>query len=391
MNPSLPDYLTEAAQLGDTLSELRTAFHVNPELGNHEFQTAERIEQTLRALGLRPRRVAGTGVSATLHGNRPGPMAALRAEMDALPVQETTGAAFASRTPGVMHACGHDVHMAAALGTAMLLSRHRAEIAGSVRFLFQPDEEGEGGAERMIEAGCLRGVDALFGGHVTPDLPAGTVGVRYGKFYAASDTFQITLFGRAAHGAEREKGVDALAAGALMVQRLLALPEQIPGERSVVSVGTFRAGSARNIVPDEAQLTGILRTLGPDARNAMRALLRETCRDVSSLTDAQIEMRLQKSYPGIVNSYAETELVQTAAERLLGEDRVQELDYPTMKTEDFGCFLLRCPGVYYHFGAGCDLPLHNPGFLPQEDTVVTAAAVNAAVLHTFLTGNPTER
>ncbi|MBQ6403128.1 MAG: amidohydrolase, partial [Oscillospiraceae bacterium] len=266
MNQPLPDFLSEAAELESELTSLREAFHRTPELGNHEFKTAERIEHTLRALGLRPRRVLDTGVVATLHGSRPGPTIALRADMDALPVQETTGAPFASEIPGVMHACGHDVHITSALGAAMLLSRHRDSLCGSVRFVFQPDEEGEGGAERMIASGCMKGVAATFGGHVTPDLPAGTVGVRYGKFYAASDTFQIRLYGRAAHGAEREKGIDALEAGALLVQELIRLPERLTGERSVVSVGTFRAGTARNIVADEAVITGIMRTLGDEAR-----------------------------------------------------------------------------------------------------------------------------
>ncbi len=391
MSQKLPDYLSEAGELRETLTELRAAFHRTPELGNREFQTAERIEQTLRAIGLRPRRMLDTAVVATLHGSRPGPTVAFRADMDALTVQETTGAPFASEVPGVMHACGHDVHMTAALGAAMLLSRHRKELAGSVRFLFQPDEEGEGGAQRMIAAGCLQDVSAVFGGHVTPDLPEGTVGVRYGKFYAASDTFAIKIFGRAAHGAEREKGIDALAAGSEMVQRLLALPQRLPGERSVVSVGTFRAGSARNVVADEAELTGICRTLGPDMRNAMRALLRETCRDVASLTDAHIQTELQKSYPGVVNHDEGSRLVQTAAERLLGAEHVQVLEYPTMKTDDFGYFLMHRPGAYYHFGAGCELPLHNPDFLPAERAAITASAVNAAVLHTYLqTANHTE-
>ncbi len=384
MNQAIPDYLSEAAQIQSELFSLRAAFHQDPELGNQEYHTAERIEKVLRSVGLRPRRVLDTGVEATLHGAKPGPTVALRADMDALPVQEVTGAEFASRNPGVMHACGHDVHLTAALGAAMLLSRHREELAGSVRFLFQPDEEGEGGAQRMIDAGCLRGVDAVFGGHVTPDLPAGQIGVRYGKFYAASDTFLIRLFGRAAHGAEREKGIDALEAGAQMVSRLLALPERLHGERSVVSVGTFRAGTARNIVADEAELTGIMRTLGSDSRITMRSMLLEVCRDVASHTDVQVEMRLQKSYPGVVNHDAETDLVRSVAERLLGVQNVSVLDLPTMKTEDFGYFLLNRPGVYYHFGAGCDLPLHNPGFLPKNDTILTAAAVHSAVLHTYL-------
>lgn len=390
MKENNPDYLSEASELESELTSLRAAFHRTPELGNHEFKTAERIEQVLRACGLRPRRVLDTGVVATLHGSRPGPTIALRADMDALPVQETTGAPFASENPGVMHACGHDVHITAALGAAMLLSRHRDALCGSVRFVFQPDEEGEGGAERMIAAGCMKGVKATFGGHVTPDLPAGTVGVRYGKFYAASDTFQIRLFGKAAHGAEREKGIDAIEAGSLLVQELLRLPERLSGERSVVSVGTFRAGTARNIVADEAEITGIMRTLGDEARITMRSLLRDACRGVANHTDVSVEIQLQKSYSGVVNHDHETDHVRRVAGELLGRENVVVLDLPTMKTDDFGYFLLHRPGVYYHFGAGCDQPLHSPDFLPEARTVLTGAALHAAVLHSYL-ANYTER
>ena len=390
MKENIPDYLSEAAELESELFSLREAFHRMPELGNHEFKTAERIERTLRALGLRPRRVLETGVAATLHGSLPGPTIALRADMDALPVQETTGAPFASENPGVMHACGHDVHITSVLGAAMLLSRHRHELRGSVRFLFQPDEEGEGGAERMIAAGCMKGVRAVFGGHVTPDLPAGTVGVRYGKFYAASDTFQIRLFGRAAHGAEREKGVDALEAGAILVQELIRLPERLTGERSVVSVGTFRSGTARNVVADEAEITGIMRTLGDEARLTMRSLMRDACRGVANQTDVSVEIQLQKSYSGVINHDAETDHVRRVAGKLFGRKNVVVLDLPTMKTDDFGYFLLHHPGVYYHFGAGCDKPLHSPDFLPEAHTALTGAALHAAVLHSYL-ANYTER
>ncbi len=390
MKENIPDYLSEAAELESELFSLREAFHRMPELGNHEFKTAERIEHTLRALGLRPRRVLDTGVVATLHGSRPGPTIALRADMDALPVQETTLVPFASKTSGVMHACGHDVHLASALGAAMLLSRHRHDLCGSVRFLFQPDEEGEGGAERMIAAGCMKGVSAVFGGHVTPDLPAGVVGVRYGKFYAASDTFQIRLFGRAAHGAEREKGIDALEAGAILVQELIRLPERLTGERSVVSVGTFRAGTARNIVADEAEITGIMRTLGDEARLTMRSLMRDACRGVANQTDVSVEIQLQKSYSGVINHDAETDHVRRVAGKLFGRKNVVVLDLPTMKTDDFGYFLLHHPGVYYHFGAGCDKPLHSPDFLPEAHTALTGAALHAAVLHSYL-ANYTER
>ena len=380
----IPNYLQEAALLRDDLRALRAAFHAEPELGNQEFQTADRIEKTLRALGIEPERATATAVVATLRGDLPGPTAALRADMDALPVQEATGAPFASRIPGVMHACGHDAHIAAALGAAKLLSQHRKTLPGAVRFLFQPDEEGNGGAKRMIAAGCLDDVDAVFGAHVSPELPEGHVAVRYGKFYAASDMFHITVHGKGAHGAEREKGIDALAAAAQLTTRLLALPERFPGERSVVTVGALHAGTAGNILADTAVLDGILRTLGQDTRAAMKAHVRDACHIVENETGVTIDCEIRESYPGVVNHDAETALTEETARSMLGASGVHRIALPTMTTEDFGYFLLERPGTYYHIGAGCSVPLHNAAFLPTEECAVTAAAVHAAVLHSYL-------
>ena len=379
----MPDYLTEAKALAPELAALRESFHREPELGNREFKTAAKIEEYLHGLGIETERLLDTAVVGRLRGGLPGPTAALRADMDALPLTEATGAAFASEVPGVMHACGHDVHVAAALGAAKLLSARRDELPGSVVFLFQPDEEGDGGAERMVEAGALDGVDAVFGAHVSPDLPAGAVGVRTGKFYAAADLFRVVLTGRSCHGAEREKGVDALAAAARLVTALLALPEQT-GERCVITVGTLRAGTADNIVPGTAELKGILRTLGPDARLTMRERITETVMDVARATGTEADLELRRGYPGIVNDAAMTALAADAARGLLGKENVREIGVPTMKTEDFGYYLAKLPGSYYHIGAGCPVPLHNPTFLPNPDAVVTAAALHAAVIDAFL-------
>ena len=379
------DYLSDARAIAGDLCALRRDLHRHPELGNREYRTAERIEACLRDLGVPTRRMLDTAVVGRLEGALPGPTVALRADMDALPLQEATGADFASENPGVMHACGHDVHMAAALGAARLLAARRGSLPGAVVFLFQPDEEGRGGAERMIDAGALEGVDAVFGAHVAPDLPAGHVGVRYGKFYAASDTFRIVVKGVSAHGAQREKGVDALGAAAALAGRLIDLPKALPeGERAVLSVGTFHAGSAENALADRAELAGIIRTLGPAARAGMRRLFTEAVDAVVAAWGATAEVELRQSYPGVVNDDAMTALAARAAKRVLGDTAVRAIDAPTMTTEDFGYFLQRRPGSYYHIGAGCDLPLHNTGFLPGDDAVVTAAAVHAAVLEAFL-------
>jgi len=376
--------MREAEAISGELDGLRRAFHMDPELGNREYHTAARIEETLNGWGIPTRRLLDTAVVGRLDGALPGPTVALRADMDALPLTEATGADFASRNPGVMHACGHDVHMTAALGAARLLSGHRQALPGSVLFLFQPDEEGRGGAQRMIEAGALEGVDAVFGAHVSPDLPAGHVGVRYGKFYAASDTFKIVVNGLSAHGAEREKGIDALGAAAALVGRLIDLPKRLPGERAVLSVGSFHGGTAENALADRAEFAGIIRTLGPAARSELKRLFRLAVAEVTAQWGATADVTLRESYPGVVNDDAMTALAERAARGLLGDERVHVIDRPTMTTEDFGYFLMEKPGSFYHIGAGCPLPLHNTGFLPDEQAPVVAAAVHAAVIREFL-------
>lgn len=378
------DWLAGAEDAAQELFALRRELHRMPELGNREYCTAAVLERELHALGIETRRLTETGVLGVLRGALPGKCAVLRADMDALPVTEATSCDFTSENPGVMHACGHDIHMTAAIGAARLLSEHRAELRGEVRFLFQPDEEGDGGAARMIAAGCLDGADAVFGAHVSPALPLGQVGVRYGKFYAAADTFDLTVRGVSCHGAEREKGIDALAAAAALVPELIALPGAFPGERCVVSVGTFSAGTARNVIADTAALTGIIRTLGQDARTAVREALVDTVRALEARTGVTVETALHEGYPGVVNHDGMTRLAQDAAEALFGPERVSVLQEPTLTTEDFGFFLLERPGCFYHIGAGCPLPLHNAGFLPDGRAAVIGSALHAAVIDSFL-------
>ena len=378
------DFLSEAASLQSFLTVVRQTLHRTPELGNQEFKTSAYLRSILEPLGVVVENPFGTALCATLHGTKPGRTVALRADMDALAVTEATGAEFSSQAPGVMHACGHDIHMTAAVGAAILLAMHRKTLCGSVRFLFQPDEEGCGGAQRFVDAGCLHGVDAVFGAHVSPELPLGSVGIRYGKFYAASDTFSITIRGKSAHGAEPEKGIDALQAAAQLAARLVSLRGALNGERCAVTVGTLQAGTAINVVADTAQLTGILRTLGPDSRVRMRTLVTDTAAEVAMQTGTQIDVQLCASYPGIVNDDGASRLVHEIAMQLLGKPCVAVLQQPTLMTEDFGYYLSAAYGCFYHVGAGCSAPLHSPQFLPDIRAAVTAAALHAAVLERTL-------
>lgn len=369
------------------LYTLREKIHRHPEMGNLEFETAGLVEETLRSLGIETKRVTDTAVVGTLRGGRPGRTAALRADMDALPVREETGAEYASEIPGIMHACGHDVHTTGVLGAAMLLAEDRENLHGMVKFFFEPDEEGWGGAARMIAAGCMEGVDAVFGAHVAPDLPAGVIGVRYGKFYAASDVFNVTLHGRSAHGAQPEKGIDALAAAAAVVSELRGLPAKIIKDPAVLSTGTFSAGTAPNIIADTAVFSGMMRTLGADDRKMLKSAFRETVERVSASFGAVPEISILESYAGVVNTDAETDHVRRTAEALFGPENIRILEQPTMTTEDFGCFIDAAKGSFFHIGAGCSAPLHNSKFLPEPFTILRLAALHADIIGQYLEQN----
>ena len=390
------DILSEARAAADWAAPLRQAIHRRPELGNAEFETAALVEKTLTELGWAVRRPFGTAVTALLQGNHPGPCVAFRADMDALPLQEQPGPDRASANAGVMHACGHDVHTAGLLGAAALMARHRNLLHGSVRLLFQPDEEGNGGARRMIEAGCLADppVSAVFGAHVDPDLPAGSVGIQYGKAYAASDMFTVTIHGRGCHGASPHEGIDAVAVGAQVVCALQQIVSRRvdPTDSAVVTVGSFHAGSAGNIVADTAMLKGILRTLGDDARQAVRRRFAETVSGVCAALGARADVDIVESYPGIVNHRGSVDRLRGVAEGLLGREQVVIIEKPTMGTEDFGYFLRQTEGCFWQLGVrGADpasaQPLHSPRFAPDMAALPVLIGLHFATALACLDGS----
>lgn len=385
------NWLKEAEQIEQEIIGLRRDIHRHPELGNEEFRTAGLIDGYLGELGIECRRVLDTGVIGVLRGrgaagNAPGKTVAFRADMDALPVTEETGLPYASENPGVMHACGHDLHVAALLGAAKLMAGHRDELTGNVVFIFQPDEEGEGGAERILETGILDdlGVDAVFGAHCEPSLAPGTIGIKYGRFYASACKFDITVRGMGSHGAEPEKGTDSLYAAAKISVALKELTGYTDGERAVVTVGTFNAGTARNIISDHADITGILRTAGIDLRERKKAEIRGIVDDICKSVGVTADVKLMDGYVGVTNHDSGTELVKEAAAELLGADRVVTEEDATMTTEDFGFYLLKYPGAFYHIGVGSDYPLHSPKICPDESALKYAASVHAAVMEKYL-------
>ena len=372
------NFLTEAEKLRGKLTEIRKEFHRIPEIGDNEFKTAALIEKYLDENGIPHRRVIGTGIIARVDGKLPGKNSAIRSDIDALPVNESTGCDFASQNPGMMHACGHDVHITGALGAAMILNSHRDELAGSVTFLFQPNEEGDGGAQRMIEAGCLEDVEAVFGCHVDPALKAGHVGIKYGDFYAASATWKVSVIGKSSHGAQRDKGIDSIEVSAHIVPEIL----KIPG--GVVSVGMLHAGTANNILAGLAEMAGIIRTYGLEKRAAMCRELESVCQSVSARFGAKCICEITDSCVGIVNDNdAITSMIETAARETFGNDKVDIIEKPLFISEDFGSFLIAKTGCFYHIGAGCEYPLHSDKFLPVPDAIITAAAMHSSAVFKF--------
>ena len=375
------NFLSEAIKLKPWIIEQRHALHRIPEHGNKEFLTSEYICNVLSDLGLRPERILDTAIIADLKGAIPGPIVALRADMDALPIQECTGVSFASIHSGMMHACGHDIHMAAALGAAKLLSKYQSQLPGTVRFLFQPDEEINGGAERMIQKDCLKDVRAIFGAHVRPELPFGCIAVREGAFYAASNPFTIRISGKAAHGAEPQNGADVVVAGSQIVSALQTLitRRMDPLTPAVITIGTFHAGMQNNVIADEAILTGILRTYGQENREFLIQSATHLIHSIAAAMGVQVEISFQWGYPGVCNDETCTSLVRATAETLFGKDSILFPAPQTMTSEDFGYYQQYIPGCFYHIGVASKAHLHSSHFLPDENVLPLMTALHAQV------------
>ena len=379
---------SQADQLGDQIRDWRRWFHAHPELTASEEQTARRVAGILREIGLEPvERVGGMwGVTADLRvGDRP--FVALRADMDALPVQEETGCEFASRNGGVMHACGHDAHMAMLLGAAKILAANRERLIRSVRFIFQPHEEhAPGGAPTMIAAGVLRDVEEIFGLHVWTPLKAGQLGTRVGSLMASGDIFDVTIRGKGGHAAMPDQCVDPIVAGADFVQALqTVVSRNVPmHEPAVVSVGQFQAGTTANVIPERARIRGTIRTFNPAIRELTRIRVREMAEAVAATHGARAEFKLLPGYPVLVNHAEATEHLRAAAMAAgLGPEGIVELP-PLGVGEDFAYYCEQVPGAFAFLGAGggeeTSYPHHHPKFAIEESVLGLGAGVLAGTV-----------
>jgi len=369
--------------------EARHRIHENPELGFKEFETTAFVKKELESAGIElvPLDLE-TGVLAVIRGTAEWkgqgepPVAGLRADMDALPIEEATGVPYSSKNKGVMHACGHDGHTAILLGTAKALQKARSSFAGTVKLFFQPAEETLYGAEKMIACGILDNpkVDTVAALHGGVEVPVGSVGVYAGPFMASGDIFKVKFVGKGTHGAYPHRGSDALAAAAQAVISLqMILAREIEAnDRAVLSVCQIHGGSAFNIVPQEVEIGGTVRCFSPDVRQKIRDRLVSICTHVAASYRCEALCDYQFGIPPVVNDAGETERIARAAADVLGEDRVIRLAAPMMGSEDFAYFIQGVPaGVIFRLGVGGEIPvsLHNPGFNFPDEALPLGVAV----------------
>ncbi len=377
-----PDFRHQAETLFDEMVAMRRDFHRHPELGFQETRTSRIVAEKLTELGLEVQRGVGqTGVVGLIEGARPGPTILLRFDMDALPIQEETDHDFSSDNPGVMHACGHDGHIAMGLAVAKIMAQYQEQMAGTLKFMFQPAEEGLGGAFAMIAGGVLDNPkpDVALAMHVWTPEPYGNVRVVEGPCMASSSVFTITVQGKGGHGAAPHMAIDPILAGAHIITALQSIVSRNvnPQDSVVVSIGQFDAGTTFNVIPDRAVLKGTVRSYNDKLhRQAYRRIL-EMATDMSKAFHCTINMETIAIVAAVVNAPEPTAVVRKAAVQIMGEESIVE--HRTMASEDMGYVLEEIPGCYFFVGAGNGkkyaFPHHHPKFDFDERALIDGVAI----------------
>jgi amidohydrolase len=383
--PTSEELLATADELVAWMSEIRRDFHRHPELGLEEHRTAARVQAVLDELGIEHvDGLGGTGVLGLIAGSSDGPVVALRADMDALPLQDAKDVPYRSQIPGTMHACGHDVHMAILLGAARILSGLADRFPGTVKLIFQPAEETVGGAKLLIEEGVLEDptVDAIFGLHVDAGLEVGIFGLHYGQRNASSDNVDIIIHGRSGHGAYPADGVDAIVVAAQVITALQSVVSRNVDARdsAVVSFGKIQGGSQGNILADRVGLVGTVRSLDPAIRETVLRRVRETAEGVAAAMGGRAEVEIEPSYDPLINDNVQVDVVRENATSLVGEEKIFIFPKPNMGVEDFAYYLSHVPGAFFALGvgnvaAGIVHPVHHVGFDVDEQCMAYGAAI----------------
>jgi len=375
----------EIQVLQPQLVEWRRRLHQRPEMGFKEQLTAEFIAQKLQEWGISHQTgIAKTGIVATIESGKPGPVLGIRADMDALPIQEENEVPYRSQHDGVMHACGHDGHTAIALGTAYYLSQHQDNFVGTVKIIFQPAEEGPGGAKPMIEAGVLQNpdVDAIIGLHLWNNLPLGKIGVRSGPLMAAVEEFSCTIFGKGGHGAIPQQTVDSVVVSAQIVNALQTIVARNvdPLESAVVTIGKLHAGTAFNIIADKAQMSGTVRYFNPPFDGYFGQRIEQLIAGICQSHGASYELDYRRHYPALINDLSMAELVKSVAEKVVETPKGVVPECQTMGGEDMAYFLQAVPGCYFFVGsANPDKSLAYPHHHPRFDFDETALEVGLEI------------
>lgn len=388
---SLSQIQERAASLVPRLIEIRRHLHSNPELSGEEYQTAAYVAGVLSSLGLHVQENIGkTGVVGELQGQQnAGDWLAIRTDMDALPIHEQTQLPFASRKPGVMHACGHDVHTTVGLGTAMVLADLQDQLPGPVRFLFQPAEETAQGAQWMIDDGVMDNVAAILSTHVFPSIPAGTVALRYGSLTAAADFLDMTITGEAGHGARPHEAVDAIWIASQVVTTLQQAISrtQNPLRPVVLTIGQITGGRAPNIIADQVRLQGMVRSLHPETRAQLPDWIEGIVASVCRPYGAGYHVDFKAGVPSVQNEMGLTQLIESVARESIGS--VEILAEPSLGAEDFSMYLEHAPGCMFRLGVGhagaVNHPLHHPQFEVDEKAILTGVITMASAAYQYWT------
>jgi amidohydrolase len=379
---------SEAKKIESRLKEWRRDFHRHPETAFKEERTSRKIHEFLKELGLPVKKMARTGLRAELEGKAGEKAVALRADMDALPIQEEGDQEYISENSGAAHVCGHDGHMAILMGAASILAKKRDWFSGKVVFLFQPAEElPPGGAKEMVDEGALDGVDAVFGLHLWQPLPTGTVGIVKGPMMAQADNFEITVRGKAGHGSTPHMTVDPIFVASQIVVNLQSVVSRNtdPLKPLVISFGTINGGTVYNIIPQEVKLTGTVRTFEPEVQENAQRRIYEIAKNTGRAFGAFADFRYKKGFPPLINHEEMVDLVLEAVRKILGKDKIKDIA-PVMGGEDFTYYLQKVPGAFLFLGSGDgqEYSHHHPKFDIDERVLSQGAALMTGIACYFL-------
>ncbi len=370
--------------------KIRHEIHANPELAHNEKATARLVADTLKKYGYKQvDEIAGTGIVTILDSGKPGKTVALRADMDALPIQEQTNLPYQSKNKSIMHACGHDGHTATLLATAYLLLQHKDQFKGKIKFIFQPAEETGTGAQAMISAGVLVNpkVDAIFGYHNTPKSKLGVFKTKIGCIHSGQDVFTIRIKGKGGHAAQPHLTIDPIYIGTLIVQALQGIVSRatLPTEPTVVSVTQFHAGTTHNAIPDEAILNGTIRTLSATMKDDVKRQIVTIVNGITSSFGAIAKIDFSYCFPPTLNHAKETELAYSSAQEVIGESKVEWLTDASMASEDFSYYLEKIPGCFFWIGMGYEhLRMHSASYEFNDEIIPIAAEIMAQIAINYL-------